>query len=358
MPPHLASFVVVNHNGAETLEDCVRSLIVQDFSRSDRSIVIIDNGSTDSSLEPVQTHPGIHIVRNDTNEGFARAANLGALAAGGEYVAFINSDAHLDRHWLRRMVDGLRKTKADCVTSRIESWDGKETQYEGGVVSFLGHCWETPAKRKRKPHWLLFPHGAAMLMRRETFLDLGGFDPEYFAYFEDVDFGWRMNLLGHRVALVPEAVAYHKGQGTAGKISYAQRLLLYERNALMTIYKNYEKENLDRILPAAILLTLSRAFARAEFDPEKYELDGKGTVEPEEVSRLATATFMAVEEFMESLPELEERRAEVQQRRKRSDREILGLFGDPFKAHEMGKGYRRAFEGAVDLFGIREVFKN
>ena len=355
--PHLVSFVVVNYNGAETLDPCVRSIIVQDFPRSDRSIVVVDNASTDGSLQQVETHPGIRIIRNSRNTGFAAAANQGAEAAEGEYVAFINSDAHLHRSWLKRMLDGMRKARADCVTSRIDSWDGKETQSDGAVVSFLGHCWEVPRRKKRKRPWVLFPHGAAMLMRRETFLDVGGFDPKYFAYFEDVDFGWRLNLLGHRVALVPEAVAFHQGQGAAGKISFAQRLLLYERNALMTIYKNYDEENLERILPAAILLTLGRAFARADLDPGEYELNGDSPLKPERIPRAATATLLAVEEFMERLEELQEQRAAIQEKRKRSDREILRLFGDPFRAHEMGKEYGGAFKGAVDLFGVREVFK-
>ena len=354
---HLASVVVVNHNGEETLAECVRSIIIQDMPRSDREVIVIDNASDDASIEAVEQHRGIRIIHNERNIGFAPAANQGAEAAEGEFVAFVNSDARLEPRWLPKMIDGMASTKAECVTSKIASWDGKETQYEGGVVSFLGHCWEESPKPKRKGTALLFPHGAALLVRKDVFFSVGGFDPDYFAYFEDVDFGWRMNLLGHRVALVPEAVAYHKGQGTAGRISYAQRLLLYERNALMTIYKNYERANLARVLPAAILLTLSRAFARASLRPEEYGLDGDGNGQPEDLPRVATATLLAVDDFIDRLDQLEERRKAVQENRKRSDQEIFDLLGDPFRVHDMGKIYQQTFETAVDLFGIREVIQ-
>ncbi|MCZ6689423.1 MAG: glycosyltransferase family 2 protein [Planctomycetota bacterium] len=355
---YLASVVVVNYNGGDTLRACIESIITQQFARSDREVIIIDNGSRDDSLDGIRDFVGIRVIRKERNLGFAAAANLGAEVALGEHVAFINSDARLDPSWLSKMIEEMGKAKAECATSRIDSWDGTEKQYEGGVVSFGGHCWEEAFSREQTRRWILFPHGAAMLVRRDTFLDVGGFDPDYFAYFEDVDLGWRLNLLGHRVAIVPGAIAYHKGQGTAGKISYAQRLLLFERNALMTIYKNYDEENLRRVLPGAILLTLSRGFARAKLRPSEYLPGGEDEMGREEIPRPATATFLAVEEFTNRLGELEKRRRAIQDQRIVPDDEILRLFGDPFRAHEFGKTYRRVFDSTVDLFGIREVFQS
>ena len=97
-----------------------------------------------------------------------------------------------------------------------------------------------------------------MLIARDAYLDAGGFDRDFFAYFEDVDLGWRLSLLGYRTVLAPAAVTYHRLHGTAGRIAFAQRLRLYERNALAMIYKNYEDESLRRVLPAAIALSLLR----------------------------------------------------------------------------------------------------
>src|SRR5439155_7651017 len=98
---------------------------------------------------------------------------------------------------------------------------------------------------------LLFACGGSMLVQRDVFLAVGGFDPDYFAFFEDVDLGWRLWLLGYRVTLTPSAITYHRHHGTTNVIPNHRVHVLYERNALYTIYKNYDEEHLDRILPAS-----------------------------------------------------------------------------------------------------------
>ena len=87
----------------------------------------------------------------------------------------------------------------------------------------------------------------------------------YFAYFEDVDLGWRLNLFGHSIVLAPKAVTYHRMHGTSSRWAFAQRLRLMERNALATIYKNYEATTLERVFPAAVALCLLRALMRIRY---------------------------------------------------------------------------------------------
>jgi GT2 family glycosyltransferase len=118
----------------------------------------------------------------------------------------------------------------------------------------------------------LFACGGAMLIRRDLFLEVGGFDPDYFAYFEDVDLGWRLWLLGHRVVYAPRAVVYHRHHGSWQTVNDAKKWLLAERNTLYTIVKNYEDDHLARILPAALLLILQRAFLDIRPDPAYFGL--------------------------------------------------------------------------------------
>ncbi len=123
---------------------------------------------------------------------------------------------------------------------------------------------------------LLFPCGAAMLVDRETFLNAGGWDEGTFAYYEDVELGWRLWLLGEEVWLVPQATVFHKHHGTSGRWSEVSRVRLYERNALRMLYTHLERENLERVLPAALLLSADRVLLHAGFgrDGREHEWDG------------------------------------------------------------------------------------
>src|SRR5207253_10894495 len=178
--------------------------------------------------------------------------------------------------------------------------------------------------------------------------------PDYFAFFEDVDLGWRLWLLGYRVTLTPSAITYHRHHGTAGAMPGHRTLLLYERNALYTIYKNYDEGNLDKILPAALLLLGQRAARYMELGgvdfagghgpgpsgdrrPETGDrpwspVPGlRSTVasaaSKEHVHRLAVASLLAADEFRANLGLFRGKREWLQARRVRSDADILALFG-------------------------------
>src|SRR5207237_6141361 len=144
---------------------------------------------------------------------------------------------------------------AACLASRIKTWDGSALDFIGGGVNYQGHGFqvdygerscERDVERK-----VLFACGGAMLIRRDVFREVGGFDADYFAYFEDVDLGWRLNLLGREVWYTPRATAFHRHHGTASQVVAHKLRVLYERNALFTIYKCFEDRDLDRVLTTA-----------------------------------------------------------------------------------------------------------
>ena len=111
-----------------------------------------------------------------------------------------------------------------------------------------------------------------MLIHRDTFLEVGGFDPSFFAYFEDVDLGWRLWLLGYRVVYAPDAVVRHIGGATGRRSSEHRRYTLWECNTLATIIKNYEGGNMEKILTAALLLQYKRALLSTG---DAYHLTGR-----------------------------------------------------------------------------------
>ncbi len=206
-----------------------------------------------------------------------------------------------------------------------------------------------------------------MLIRRDVFLSVGGFDPDYFAFFEDVDLGWRLWLLGYRVTLTPTAITYHRHHGTAGTMPHHRTLVLHERNALYTIYKNYEEANLNNILPASLLLLGQRAVRFMELsgvDLAEYDLANPNhRDEPtDNVHRLAVACLTAVDEFRANLATFRRKREWVQANRKRTDAEIFALFGQPGRVHllnhEADAPYAAAHFAALHEFGIEQLWED
>ena len=131
----------------------------------------------------------------------------------------------------------------------------------------------------------------------------------------------------------------------------APRLRLYERNALAMIYKNYSDETLARVVPAAIALSLARALAGIDIDPALYVL-GRRPPERADVPARAIAQLLALEDFGTRLAELSAKRQLIQARRRRSDQELLPLFGDPFRLHETGGTYEHVARTLIADFGV------
>jgi len=203
---------------------------------------------------------------------------------------------------------------------------------------------------------LLFACGGSMLVDRALFLDLGGFDESFFAYFEDVDFGWRLWLTGHRVRLAARARSFHHHHGTAGVFAKAQRAVLYDRNALLMLVKNLGEANLYPILAAALVLTSERALADSGTDPRAYELGGSAPPERETVPANAVARLHAISQFVERLDDAMAARARIQAIRQRSDEEIFALFRRPFWPLYREERYLETSERIVRAFGIRGRF--
>jgi hypothetical protein len=132
-------------------------------------------------------------------------------------------------------------------------------------MTFDGHGfqldWGRPLERARVPGpgaELLFASGGNMLTWRDAFLELGGFDEDYFAYLEDVDLGWRTWAAGRRVLHAPGGLVHHRGSATSDLLGQGHRGFLFERNAFLTAYKNYESGLWERLMPAVMLTLLSR----------------------------------------------------------------------------------------------------
>jgi GT2 family glycosyltransferase len=213
--PRLA-VVVPNFNGQAHLADCFGSLQALDYPADRLELILVDNGSRDASLALMgRRFPGVRIIRNSSNLGFAAACNRGVGATDAAYVALLNNDARVDSGWAKALVAPfLSYPTVAAVGARMLDWTGQRIDFAGGLLNFYGHAFQrlygAPVGEDTaldlQPS--LFACGGAMAVRRAAFLAAGGFDEAYFAFFEDVDLGWRFWLLGHAVLYEPSALAY------------------------------------------------------------------------------------------------------------------------------------------------------
>ncbi len=335
-----ATVALVNWNGRHLLQACLPSLAALDYPRDDLEIVIVDNGSRDGSVAWLGDEwPAVRVVAHPDNRGFAAAANDAARVATGRVVAFLNNDCRVLPSWLAHLVEALAAEDAAAVGSRMLDWEGTSLDFDGASMNFHGHGRNRGFGRPyvagppRRPEPALFACGGAMAVDRERFLDCGGFDPDYFAYFEDVDLGWRLWVAGERVLYVPDAVAFHRHRGSA--IAPERWRMLLERNALASLFKNYDDQNLAVVLPAARALLEARATAA-----------GAGAAPYREAARA----------FDAARPALERARAVVQSRRRRPDREILPLFGEPFRPSCLGRAYWETQRRVLREHDLARVF--
>ncbi|MGN7799189.1 glycosyltransferase [Leifsonia sp. 22587] len=332
----VVSVVLVNFRGADDTIECVRGLRELNWPAERLEIVVVENGSGDDSLEKLRTlGDDIVLIDSGANLGFTGGCNLGVERSTGEFVAFLNNDAKPHPDWIAEAMatfDGGLEIGA--VASKVLDWDGVDVDFVDGSVTWYGMGYKPHAGEQDRGSWdtekdVLFGTGAAMFIRADVFEKLGGFDDNYFMFYDDVDLGWRLNLLGYRFRFQPKSLAYHKHHASMNKFGNFREEYLLERNALYTLYKNLEDESLREVFAGALLLAVRRAVARGKLDSTSLDLRNPGDDSQRDavVDKSTLAGIYAIDQFVEHLPEATAAREAVQSTRARSDRELLRLFG-------------------------------
>jgi len=239
-----ASVVIVGHAGFGHLEDSVESL-KHEAERGLVEVVLVDNASPDEcGAAAAERWPWLRVIRSGRNLGFAGGVNLGAEAATGEVLVLLNDDAAAEPGFVDAHLDVLAANPAAAATAgRLVSWDGARHDFLRGGVTFDAHAFQIgqgwPVEEIAPPRagrHLPFACGGNMAIRRVDWDDAGGFDPDLFAYFEDVELGWRLWSTGREVVAAPDAVARHRGGATSSGLGDFRRGVLFERNALRTFF--------------------------------------------------------------------------------------------------------------------------
>jgi GT2 family glycosyltransferase len=365
-PATVVSVILVNYKGADDTIACLDGLGTLEWPRADLEIIVVDNASNDGSVERIrEAHPEVTVIALERNTGFAAGCNHGVRAAKGEYVAFINNDARPDSQWLDAAVAEMtRAPDIACVASKVLDWEGETVDFVDAALSFYGHGFklhvgEPADHRYDEAHDVLFATGAAMVVRTDVFRSTGGFDERYFMFFEDVDFGWRLWLLGWRVRFVPHSVVFHRHHASMAKFKNWREQYLLERNALYTIYKNYDDGTLATVLPAALALSVRRGVAVGGVDAHTLDLErGISGEEDDQIlmPKSTAASVYAVDAFVENIRSLRESRDEIQRRRQRGDHELTQLFRLPLHPNIDEPAFRAGFADVVAAMNIEGLF--
>ena len=271
-----ASVIVVAHAGAHHLDDSLGSLSSY-ADRSDIEVVLVDNGSADRCGEAATRRwPWVKSVRSESNLGFAGGVHLGVEAAGGDVLVFLNDDAASSDGFVEAHLEALASNPGAAASAgRLVSWDRSRHDFVRGALTFDCHAFqlgqgfsiddiEMPTAGEALP----FACGGNMAIRREDWESRGGFDRELFAYFEDVDLGWRLWAVGREVVAAPEAVARHRGAATSAGLGDFRRGVLFERNALRTFFSCADGECRDAFGTVVLATFLHRIAAFSQGSPE------------------------------------------------------------------------------------------
>ncbi|TFD29216.1 glycosyltransferase [Cryobacterium lyxosi] len=360
----VVSVVLVNFRGADDTIECVRGLQALNWDSALLEIVIVENGSGDDSLTRLkQLGNDVTLVESTENLGFTGGCNLGVSKSTGEYVAFLNNDAKPHADWIKEAISTFA-TGSDigAVASKVLDWDGVNVDFVDAAVTWYGMGYKPHAGEKDRGGWdnekdVLFGTGAAMFMKAAIFEELGGFDDNFFMFYDDVDLGWRLNLLGYRFRFQPKSLAFHKHHASMNKFGNFREEYLLERNALYSLFKNLDDESLARVLPGALLLATRRAIGRGKLDSTSLDLrvPGDDNEPMMSVPKSTMAGVFAIDQLVELLPQMTAARTQVQKSRMRSDRDLSRLFGNIDEPAYPIESYLRGYDKIVESFNVLAV---
>jgi GT2 family glycosyltransferase len=266
--------VIPNWNGAKDLPGAIDSVLAQ--SLKDIQVVIVDNGSTDDSRKVIEEYQEkdrrVRSFFRDSNYGYTGGVNPGidiALAEDAIYVAPFNNDAVADKDWLKHLADFLDKhPKYGIAACTILHADGKTIdstadQYTIWGIPFPRGRDELASGRYDQDTDIFGASGGASMYRVNMLKEIGIFDQDFFAYYEDIDLSFRAQLAGWKVSFVPESVVYHEQGKTSTRLANREA---GDRAANPFTTKQYMK-NLPYILvkdmPAGLLWKVLPRFVLA-----------------------------------------------------------------------------------------------
>lgn len=265
------SVCVIAYNSGPTLRTCLEHLAAQTFR--DFEALVIDNGSPDpGDAEIAASFPDVRLIRNAENLGFSGAGNQAARLANGRWLVLLNPDAFARPDWLEQLAAACRRHPSVKSFTSVQLAEDQPGYLDGlgDVMSIFGIPYRggylSRDVGQAREGEVFSPCGASMMIERSLFLSLGGFDEDFFCYCEDVDLGYRLQLVDQPTLLVPEAVIRHVGSASSGGRKAEFAVFHGTRNRFWVLFKNTPALLLPLVVPLH-LMALTAIYLRRENRP-------------------------------------------------------------------------------------------
>lgn len=251
--------VILNYNGAEMLRRFLPNVLE---NSPEANVYVADNGSTDNSVETMKREfPQVPLILFDKNHGFAEGYNLAIGKVEEEYALLLNSDVKVSPRWLQPLIDYMDANAdvAACQPKILSYRNMSYFEYAGAAGGFMdkwgypycrGRIFGTVEKDEGQYNSIsdvFWATGAALMVRREIYIDNGGLDSRFFAHMEEIDFCWRLRSRGMRIVCIPQSYVFHIGGATL-KTTNPKKVYLNFRNNLLMLYKNTPPSNLECVM--------------------------------------------------------------------------------------------------------------
>jgi hypothetical protein len=284
--------IILNWNGEKLLREFLPS-VVANTDRELADVIVADNGSTDGSVELLRREfPEVKLLEFDENLGFAGGYNRALRETGYEFTVLLNSDVETPQGWLRPLYEFMvANPNAAACQPKIRAYtDKKSFEYAGAAGGFIdrhgypycrGRIFSTVEEdhgqydSELKVFWAT---GAALFVRTERYLAVGGLDEKFFAHMEEIDLCWRLLLQGHSLWCIPASHVFHLGGGSL-PVNNPRKTYLNFRNNLLLLHKNlpladsrkalFVRRLLDTIAWAKFMLTFDFKNAKAILDAHR-----------------------------------------------------------------------------------------
>lgn len=257
---------IPSFNGLDYLRNLLPQLAQENYVDFDLEIVIVDNNSQDDSVKFIENNfSQFTLIKNSTNTGYVGANNLAydyAKQAQAKYIYLLNQDTEITPGFLQPLYDFAKINKFGSLQSKLNLFpETEKINSLGNVIHFLGFGYSQACNQvdnqELKIKKINYASGAAVLVNMEALEKLGYlFDETMFAYLEDLDLGWSLQIIGYDHYLIPASVVYHKYQFTRS----IKQVYWFERNRLWVMLKNYKIATLVLFFPAWFLMELAQIF--------------------------------------------------------------------------------------------------
>jgi GT2 family glycosyltransferase len=266
------SVVIINYNGRKYLELFLPSILASTYSNME--LIIADNASTDDSLDFLRkNYPLIRVIELKRNHGYAGGYNEALKEVQSDYYVLLNSDVEVTPGWIEPVIELMEKDKnIGACQPKILSYTQKDQfEYSGGAGGWID-CLGYPFARGRifdicekdtgqydDTEQIFWASGAALFVRAELFHQAKGLDTYFFAHMEEIDFCWRLQLLGYSIYACPASVIFHIGGGTLPK-GNERKVFLNFRNNMIMLAKNLPKRQSFWKIPLRVMMDFISAF--------------------------------------------------------------------------------------------------